>query len=170
MTDLGSDEVTKPRLVCLNILERRKHTICDFLDPFWGPCLLDGGLRSRLPNGSEISRAGEDAPHCGSATGSPGRPLRENFSLRSLLSDQKEPDSWVCFWPDDTSVSLHQKKGSINNFLVRGKNLGPGTASMDRVDFPWQDRYDSRQYLIGFLALRNKSRHREPTRTARGDK
>lgn len=152
----------------------------NFLDPFRGPCLLSWGLRSRLPNGSEISRAEEDAPCCGSATGPPGRPLRENFSLRSLSSDQKESDSWVCSWPDDTSQGgvfffqvLHprQTKGSNNNLLGKRRRSWPlKTASMDGVDFHWQERYNSRQYLIWFLVWLYRSSHREPTPTGRGDK
>lgn len=75
----------------------RERNFCEhnFLDPFRRPCLLDGGLRSTLPNGSGMSRAGDDALY-GSATASPGRLLRENFSPQRLLSEQKESDSWLC--------------------------------------------------------------------------
>lgn len=61
-------------------------------------------------------------------------------------------------------------KGSNNNFLRKRRESWPRDSINGRVDFHWQDGYNSRQYLIGFLALRYKSSHREPTPTGRGDK
>ncbi len=89
-----------------------------------------GGLRSRLPNGSEISRAEEDAPRCGSATASLGRSLRENVRPEGA----GQLGVFLTWWYQRgfSSERFHQMKGSINNFHRKRRESWPSDSISGR--------------------------------------